>query len=107
MPRIDTGSSGRPPTRDLRNLLRAAFTPDDLYDFCEKHPLFQPCLGRFGADHRLEDMIQIVLAFTDRKLYWEELLDGVAEHAPHEYNRTASQMGWPLVEEPPEPAPDT
>lgn len=107
MPRIDTESYGYPPTRDLRNLLRAAFTPDDLCHFCQEYPLFQPCLSRFGADHRLEDMIDVVLIFTDNKLYWEELLDGVAEHAPHEYNRTASQMGWPLVEEPPEPAPDT
>ena len=106
MSRIDTGSSVHPPTRDLRNLLRAAFTPDDLYHFCEKHLLFQPCLSHFEADRRLEDMIQQILVFADHRLYWEELLDGVAAHAPHEYNRTASRLGWPLVEEPSPPAPD-
>lgn len=96
MPRIDTDAYDPPPTRELRKLLRAAFTADDLYQFCETHPLFQPCLGNF-ATRRLEEMIQVVLAFAERRLYWEELLDGIAEHAPHEYNHTATQMGWPLM----------
>jgi hypothetical protein len=91
-----------PPYRELRQLLQDAFRPDTLEDFCREDPQFRELLNKFGSNASLLDMIREVLDHCDTRLLWEELLEGVAERAPRQYNRTAARLGWPLVEEPEE-----
>jgi hypothetical protein len=93
-----------PPYIELRELLQRAFRPDTLADFCRDDPQFRALLAKFGSKASLLDMIREVFDHCSVFQLWEELLDGIAEHAPRQYNHTAAQMGWPLVAEPAKPA---
>jgi hypothetical protein len=86
------------PYAELRGLLRAAYEPETLYRLSENPP-FQELRYRVSPKHDLDDIIDKVFSLCRTQLLWEELLDVVAKHAPRQYNRTATTMGWPLMEE--------
>jgi serine/threonine protein kinase len=90
----DSVSHGHPsldldhlPIRAIRDLLTAAFTPQDLYRFCQDRPDFQPVVMRFGPGQGLDDMVDRVIDFCRTQFLWEVLLSEVAKDNPRQYAR--------------------
>jgi len=89
MPRIDPDN---PPFAALRGLLNAAFDAPGLLHFCQEHEHFQRVVAQFGPGHGLEDMVDRVLDYTKTQLRWDELLAGVAEENPYQFERFVQQL---------------
>ncbi len=71
----------------IRELLLAAFTPQDLRRFCQDRLLFQPIVVRFGPGHGLDDMVDEVIDYCRTRLLWDDLLADVKEANPLQYAR--------------------
>jgi hypothetical protein len=92
-----TRSAGRidpdnPPVAALRHLLMEAFTPEELRRFCQDRPAFRPVVDRFGPGYGLDGMVDELLRYTETRLLWDELLDGVAQERPRQYERFAERL---------------
>jgi len=83
-PHIDPDN---PPTATIRDLLTAAFTPENLRRFCQDRHGFQPAVAKFGPGHGLDDMVDRVIDHCRTQLLWDELLTGVAQVNPRQYAR--------------------
>jgi 3',5'-cyclic AMP phosphodiesterase CpdA len=77
----------------IRNLLRDAFTARELERFCQDRPVFRPLLGNFGPGSSLEDRIDAVLTYSDKRLLFPELLAEIRHYNPRQYGRYAAQLG--------------
>jgi hypothetical protein len=84
-----------PPIPAIRELLRAAFTDKELRRFCQDRPALRPSLHSFSDKASLEDMIDAIMSYCRTRLLWDELLSGVAEVNPRQYNRFAARLGQP------------
>jgi formylglycine-generating enzyme required for sulfatase activity len=71
----------------IRQLLLAAFTPEDLRRFCYDRPTFRPVVNRFGRPYRLDDMADELIIYSDKYCYLDELLAELAQHNPRQYAR--------------------
>jgi hypothetical protein len=89
VPHIDPDN---PPFAVLRQLLTAAFDVPGLRRFCQVHKLFRPVLDGFGPEQGLEGMVHLVLQHADKALLWDELLAGVAEENPYQFERFVSLL---------------
>jgi len=89
IPHIDPDN---PPVAAIRNLLLAAFTPEDLRRFCQNQPAFRPLIASFSSGHGLDDMIDRVIDYCRTKLMWDELLAEVARVNPRQYARFESSL---------------
>jgi hypothetical protein len=89
-PRVDPD---HPPIPAIRELLRAAFTAEDLRRFCQDQPALRASLYTFGPNASLEDMIDGIIDYCRTMMLWEQLLDGLARHNPRQYSRFAAQLG--------------
>jgi hypothetical protein len=76
----------------IRSLLRDAFTGRELRRFCQDRPPFRPVLGQIGSQASLEDTIDAVITFCEKRLLFAELLSGVEEVNPSQYRRYAGQL---------------
>ena len=65
---------------EIRILLTAAFTPEDLRRFCQDRPLFQPIVAEFGPAHGLNQMIDRVIALAQWKRTRGEARLATARH---------------------------
>jgi hypothetical protein len=74
-----------PPIRTIRELLLAAFSPQELRRFCQDRPGFRDLLNNFGHGDGLADMVDKVITFCGTRLLWDELLAEVAEENPAQY----------------------
>jgi predicted phosphodiesterase len=81
-----------PPVAVVRDLLTAAFTPEELRRFCQDRPLFQPLINRFSPKDGLVDMVDEVIDYNRTRLLWKELLGEVARANPRQYNRFESRL---------------
>jgi hypothetical protein len=84
LPRIDPDN---PPTKAIRELLTAAFTPEDLRRFCQDRSAFRGIVDRFGPGHGLDDMVDEVVDYCGKNLLWDDLLAEVANEKPRQYVR--------------------
>jgi hypothetical protein len=89
IPRIDPDD---PPYAVLRELLSEAFDANGLRRFCQFHEPFRPLVSRFAPGHGLEDMVDLVLVHADKFLLWGELLAGVAEENPYQFERFVGRL---------------
>jgi serine/threonine protein kinase len=71
----------------IRALLTSAFTPSDLYRFCQDRPDFRPVVKRFGPGQGLDDMVDRVIDYCSTQFLWEALLREVAKENPRQYAR--------------------
>jgi hypothetical protein len=71
----------------IRNLVRDAFTERELKRFCQDTPLFAALADRFGSGWALEDMIDALLEYCQKRLLVPELLAGVRQLNPRQYQR--------------------
>ena len=71
----------------IRQLLLAAFTPEDLGRFCYDRPTFRPVVNRFGPGHGLDDMVDELITYCDNYRYLPELLAELKQHNPRQYAR--------------------
>lgn len=74
----------------IRNLIRDAFTPNDLQRFCHDRPIFRPILHNFGPGFSLDDMIDVVIAYCEKRLLFSELLQEIRTSNPSQYERYRS-----------------
>ena len=73
----------------IRQLLLAAFTPEELRRFCYDRPEFRPVVRRFGPGHGLDDMVDELITYCDTHLLFGELLSQVRQANPGQYARFA------------------
>lgn len=78
-------------------LIRDAFTAKDLMRFCRDRPTFSPVLTRFGPEQGLEDMIDGLVEFCEKRLLFPELLSEIRAVNPRQFERYLSQLGSPAV----------
>jgi formylglycine-generating enzyme required for sulfatase activity len=71
----------------IRQLLLAAFTPEDLRRFCHDRPTFRPVVNRFGPSHGLDDMADELITYCENYLLFPELLAELKRHNPRQYAR--------------------
>ncbi|HSR30654.1 MAG TPA: SUMF1/EgtB/PvdO family nonheme iron enzyme [Anaerolineae bacterium] len=69
----------------IRQLLLAAFTPEELRRFCYDRPDLRPVVNRFGSRHSLEDMVDELITYCDNYRYLPELLAELKQHNPRQY----------------------
>jgi formylglycine-generating enzyme required for sulfatase activity len=77
----------------IRDLLSAAFTPQDLRRFCQDRPFLRPVVAKFGPGHGLDDMIQQVIDYCRTQLLWDEMLAEVRQVSPRQYARYEPYLG--------------
>jgi len=77
----------QPSAAAVRNLVRNAFTDRELRRFCQDHPLFAPNVARFGSGSSLEEMADVLIEYCHMRLLLPELLRGIRDHNPRQYQR--------------------
>jgi formylglycine-generating enzyme required for sulfatase activity len=71
----------------IRQLLLAAFTPEELRRFCFDHPTFRPVVNRFGPGHGLDDMVDEIITHCESQFLLPELLAELKALHPRQYAR--------------------
>lgn len=77
---------------NIRKLLTAAFTAEELRQFCHDRSYFRPIIDRFGPRHGLDDMVEEVITYCETHALADDLLVGVKEVNPRQYARYESQL---------------
>jgi len=94
----ETGDEAGEPYADpsslpaISSLLRDGFTAQELQRFCRDRSAFSPVLSRFGPMFSLEDMIDALLEYCQKRLLFAELLSEVRRFNPRQYDRYAPQL---------------
>jgi hypothetical protein len=71
--------------RNIRKLLAAAFSDDELRQLCYDVPEFRGVYEEFSTGLGKDQMIQKLIAYCDRKVIMGQLLTVIAEEAPEQY----------------------
>jgi energy-coupling factor transporter ATP-binding protein EcfA2 len=79
----------------IRQLLLAAFTPEDLRRFCEDRDPFKSLLDRFASPNRLDQMVDEVVTYCEKQNLFDELLAQVEGANPRQYAAQARKLGLP------------
>lgn len=88
-------------TAGIRALLRAAFTPDELHRFCYDHPFLHLVSDDFSKAHGLNELVDRVIIYCEKKDLFDDLLAEVAKKNPRQYARFESRL---YVAEPERPS---
>jgi formylglycine-generating enzyme required for sulfatase activity len=84
----------------IRQLLLAAFTPEELRRFCYDRPDFRLVVRRFSQRHSLEDMADELITYCDNYRFFPELLAELKQYNPRQY---AHHLEPEVVREKPAP----
>lgn len=76
----------------VRELLRQAFTADELWRFCQERPPFQRLIDRFGRNASLENMIDDLIEHACTRALMAELLGEVEAYNPGQFARHAGRL---------------
>jgi len=71
--------------REIRKLLRKAFTPDHLKRVCLDSDALRPVVDDFGTKHSLNDMVDAVIDYCRTYRLFDELLKEVKRENPAQY----------------------
>jgi formylglycine-generating enzyme required for sulfatase activity len=82
-----TSNEPQPDIAAIRQLLLAAFTPEELRRFCHDRPDFRMVVRRFSPRHSLEDMADELITYCENFLLFPELLAEIKEANPRQYAR--------------------
>jgi hypothetical protein len=72
-------------TAAIHNLIRKAFTVEELRRFCRDQPVLRPVCDEFAPEHGLNDLADEVIAYCQTRLVWEDLLAAIAQERPRQY----------------------
>jgi len=89
IPHIDPDN---PPYAALRVLLTAAFDAPALRRFCQVREPFRPVLVQIGPGYGLDDMVDELLDYPRVYLLWDELLAGVAQENPYQFQEFVRRL---------------
>ncbi|HSR35515.1 MAG TPA: hypothetical protein VLY63_33515, partial [Anaerolineae bacterium] len=76
----------------IRDLLLAAFTADELRQFCYYRKKFRPVVDRFGPKQGFDDMVHELITYCDRKLLFPELLAEIEKTSPAQYSEYKERL---------------
>jgi formylglycine-generating enzyme required for sulfatase activity len=99
-----TNDTPEPDIAKIRQLLLAAFTPEELRRFCDDRPTFRPVVNRFGPGHGHDDMVDELITYCKTYLLFPELLAELKQHNPRQYARFIEPE--PPQDEPALPTPE-
>jgi formylglycine-generating enzyme required for sulfatase activity len=71
----------------IRNLIRDAFTPDELRLFCQDRPILRPCLDYVSVYGSHEDMVEALISYCQSRELFSELLAEIREYNPKQFAR--------------------
>lgn len=71
----------------IRNLIRDAFTAEDLKRFCKDRPLFSSIPDHFGSNFSLMQMIDVTVEQCEKRALLSDLLAAIQEANPRRYSR--------------------
>jgi len=77
----------------IRSLTRDAFTPKELWRFCQDRPALRPVLDDFAWNASLNDMIDVLMEYCEKRVLFFELLSEIRECNPRQYQRYRAQLG--------------
>jgi hypothetical protein len=80
------------PVAAIHDLMKAAFTVQDLRRFCRYRPPFGAILPHFGEDSGLEDAIEVVVQYCQTRALLSELLVGIREARFGHYQRYYTRL---------------
>lgn len=89
---IDSSPPDQSNVAAIRDLIRAAFTAEELGRFCVDRPLFSPIVNLFGPGFSFEEMIGACLGYCQRRVLFPELLSEIKGFNPRQYERFAGQL---------------
>ncbi|MEJ2208165.1 MAG: hypothetical protein P8129_03910 [Anaerolineae bacterium] len=76
----------------LRELLRTAFGPRELYRLCQDTPQLRPILDDLDADPSLNEIVDAIIAYCERYALFETLLTEVQARNAAQYTRFESRL---------------
>jgi hypothetical protein len=76
----------------VASLVRDSFTARELQRFCRDRTIFSPVSSRFGPMFSLEDMIDVLLEHSQKRLLLTDLLLEIQRYNPRQYQRYAPQL---------------
>lgn len=76
----------------IRKLLIAAFTAAELRRLCYDHPKFKAISDQCPMGCGIEDIADRLTEYCEKRLLFPDLLDGVRDANPGQYERFASQL---------------
>lgn len=78
--------------RNIRKLLTAAFSDQELSQLCYETPEFRPVYEQFTAGMSKDQMIQRLIEYCERKVLMKQLLEIVQEEASEQYAQFADSL---------------
>ncbi|GAB4439622.1 MAG: hypothetical protein Fur0044_36180 [Anaerolineae bacterium] len=75
----------------IRELLNAAFTPDELRQLC--YDEFRPVYDKLADKEGKPGIIQSLIEFCERRLQMEQLLVAIKKRAPEQYAHFVVEQG--------------
>jgi hypothetical protein len=78
----------------IRELLLAAFTPEDLRRFCLDRPGFRPIVTYF-SDSSLQTMVDAVIDYCETRNLWDAFLTELKSTNPNQYARFETKLVLP------------
>jgi hypothetical protein len=79
-------------TAGIRALLCAAFTTDTLSRFCYDRPFLRPVYDDFSKAHSLNELVDRVITYCEKKDIFDYLLAEVAKENPQQYEHFESRL---------------
>ena len=74
------------------SLMRDSFTAQEIRRFCRDRPPFSPVLDQLSPSASLEDTIDVLVEYCNKRLLFAELLSEIQGFNPRQYDRYASQV---------------
>jgi hypothetical protein len=65
--------------------MRDAFTPEELIQFCGDRDDFRRARSRFGFGFSLDDLIDAVLTYAEKRVLLPQLLAGIQQANPRRF----------------------
>ncbi|MGD8626024.1 MAG: hypothetical protein PVJ34_15915 [Anaerolineae bacterium] len=77
----------------IRNLILDSFTAQELKEFCQDRPVFRPALRKFGPKSTMEERVDALLEFSEKRVLIQTLLSEIQSVNPRQYERYEEQFG--------------
>lgn len=81
-------------------LTRAFMNEKDLRRFLRRRKAFQAVLDLVSVDAGLADHVDVLIEYCETRLLFDELLAGIQEENPRQYERLAFPLGLPAIRPP-------
>lgn len=76
----------------IRELLLAAFTPQELRRLCQDQEVLRPIVAGLGVKEGLDEMVDHIIDYCETRLLFGELMVAIRRANPRQYSRFESEL---------------